>query len=78
LAKPLSYRDVVKILKAHDPRFEFFVNRGKGSERMIYHPDVNGRPASHPVKHHGDGTELRQGVLSSLIRRFALPRNIFS
>jgi hypothetical protein len=45
---------------------------------MIYHPDINGRPASHPVKCHGASTELRRGVLSSLIRRFALPRNIFS
>lgn len=78
MAKPKSYRDVVAILKRHDPRFEFFVNRAKGSERMIYHPDVNGRPASHPVKYHGEGTELRKGVLSSLIRRFALPRDIFS
>lgn len=43
-----------KILKEHDSRFEFFVDRAKGSERMIYHPDVNGRPASHPVKYHGE------------------------
>lgn len=78
MPRPRTYRDVVRILREHDPRFEFLVNRAKGSERMIYHPDVNGRPASHPVKCHGDGTELRRGVLSSLIRRFALPRDIFS
>ena len=78
MPRPRTFRDVVRILREHDPRFEFLVNRGKGSERMIYHPDVNGRPASHPVKFHGDGTELRRGVLSSLIRRFALPRDIFS
>ena len=78
MAKPKTFRDVVRILKKHDSRFEFFVDRAKGSERMIYHPDVNGRPASHPVKYHGEGTELRKGVLSSLIRRFSLPRNIFS
>jgi hypothetical protein len=78
LPRPLPYRDVVRILREHDPRFEFLVNRAKGSERMIYHPDVNGRPASHPIKCHGEGTELRRGVLSSLIRRFALPRDIFS
>jgi len=69
---------VVAILRQHDARFEFFVNRGKGSERVIYHPSINGHPESHPVKCHGEGTELRRGVLSSLIRRFALPRNIFS
>ena len=78
MANPKTFADVVRILRRHDPRFEVWVNRGKGSERMIYHPDVNGRPASHPVKYHGEGTELRPGVLSSLIRRLALPRNIFS
>jgi predicted RNA binding protein YcfA (HicA-like mRNA interferase family) len=78
LPRPLVFREVVKRLRNHDPRFEFYVNRGKGSERMIYHPDVNGRAASHPVKCHGENTELRRGVLSSLIRRFALPRDIFS
>jgi hypothetical protein len=45
---------------------------------MIYHPAINGRPASHPVKCHGESTVLGKGVLSSLIRRFALPRDIFS
>jgi hypothetical protein len=65
-------------LKEHDGRFIEYINRGKGSERIIYHPDINGRPASHPVKCHGEGTELRPGVLSSLIRRFALPKDVFS
>jgi hypothetical protein len=73
-----SFRDVVKILRAHDARFQFWATRGKGSERMFYHPDINGRPASHPVKCHGEGTPLNQKTLSSLIRRFALPRDIFS
>jgi hypothetical protein len=43
---------------------------------MIYHPDVNGRPASMPVKYHGEGTELRKGVISAIIRRFDLPRDL--
>jgi hypothetical protein len=78
LAKPKTFRDVVKILREYDSRFEFWVNRAKGSERMIYHPAINGRPSSHPVKCHGESTVLGKGVLSSLIRRFALPRDIFS
>jgi hypothetical protein len=28
------------------------------------------------VKYHGEGTELRKGVISSLIRRFDLPRDL--
>lgn len=77
MPKPLSYREVLKRLKDHDERFIEYINRGKGSERIIYHPDIKGRPESHPVKCHGEGTELRKGVLSSLIRRFSLPRDIF-
>lgn len=73
MGQPRKYREVVKILRQYDPRFEFWQNRGKGSERIIYHPDINGRPASIPVKCHGEGTELRKGIISAIIRRFNLP-----
>jgi hypothetical protein len=78
MPRPRTYRDVVRLLREHDSRFEFWQNRGKGSERMIYHPDINGRPESFPVKCHGEGTELRRGVISAIIRRFSLPRDLFS
>jgi len=78
MGKPHKYRDVVRILLDYDSRFEIWQNRGKGSERIIYHPDVNGRPESFPVKCHGEGTELRKGVISAIIRRFNLPRDLFS
>jgi predicted RNA binding protein YcfA (HicA-like mRNA interferase family) len=71
-----TFREVVKALRKHDPRFEFFQDRGKGSERMIYHPDVEGRAASIPVKCHGEGTELRKGVLAAIRRRFKLPNGV--
>ena len=48
----------------------------KGSERMIYHPDIDGRPESHPVKCHSENQELRKGVISSIIRRFKLPKDL--
>jgi predicted RNA binding protein YcfA (HicA-like mRNA interferase family) len=73
MGRPRKYREVVKILRKHDSRFEFWEDRGKGSERIIYHPDINGRPASIPVKCHGEGTELRKGIISAIIRRFNLP-----
>lgn len=76
MARPYKFRELVKALRKYDPRFEVWENRGKGSERIIYHPDVNGRPESHPVKHHGANTELRKGVISSIIRRFDLPRDL--
>jgi predicted RNA binding protein YcfA (HicA-like mRNA interferase family) len=76
MGKPRKYREVVKILREHDPRFEFWEDRGKGSERIIYHPDINGRPASIPVKCHGEGTELRKGIISAILRRFNLPKDL--
>ena len=75
MSGPKTYRDVIKALRGHDRRFEIY--KGKGSERVIYHPDVEGRPESFPVKCHGEGTELRPGVLSGIRRRFKLPSDIF-
>lgn len=43
---------------------------------MLYHPDINGRPASFPIKYHGDNTEIRKGMVSAIIRRFDLPRDL--
>lgn len=76
MGKPRKYREVVKILRRYDPRFEFWEDRGKGSERIIYHPDIDGRPASIPVKCHGEGTELRKGIISAILRRFNLPKDL--
>jgi hypothetical protein len=76
MAKPYKYRDLVRVLQQHDPRFEFWAGRGKGSERIIYHPDIEGRPESHPVKCHRESQELCKGVISSIIRRFKLPKDL--
>jgi len=40
--KPLKYREIKKKLK----RFGVIEDkkRGKGSERMLYHPNINGKP----------------------------------
>jgi hypothetical protein len=43
---------------------------------MIYHPDIDGRPESFPVKYHGEGTELRKGVVQAVVRRFKLPKGV--
>jgi hypothetical protein len=77
MPRPLPYRKVIRALSDYDPRFEVWINRGKGSERIIYHPDIAGRPESYPIKCHGEGTEIRPGTLSAIIRRFRLPRDIF-
>lgn len=72
MPKTYTFRTLSRVLKKHDKRFEFWERRGKGSERMIYHPDINGRPESFPIKCHGENTEIRKGTLGEIKRRFNL------
>lgn len=67
-----TFRTLQKKLRQIDPRFEINEKRGKGSERTIYHPDIDGRPESYPIKCHGENTEIRKGTLSAIKRRFKL------
>ena len=76
MPKPQKADDIFRILRGHDPRFRFYVNRGKGSHRMVEHPDINGQRASFPVPYH-KGRDLQRGILRALIRRFNLPDDIF-
>ena len=73
--KPYKFRDLVKRLKAYDKRFEFLM-RGKGSHRMIYHPDILGRPVSYPVKCHGRNEEIDKPYVRDIIRAFSLPEDV--
>lgn len=74
MPKPYKFRELIRALRKHDPKFEAYT--GKGSERVIYHPDINGRAESIPVKCHGEGTELGPGVISDVVRRFRLPQGV--
>lgn len=77
MPKPLKFREFEKRIADYDERFQWLTRRGKGSERMLVHPDVNGKKCSYPVTCHGGGTELRIGMLKAVIRRFDLPNDIF-
>jgi predicted RNA binding protein YcfA (HicA-like mRNA interferase family) len=63
-------------LHEHDARFQFWHKRGKGSERIIYHPDINGQPQQIPLTFH-KGQDIGKGLLKAIIRRFSLPGDIF-
>jgi hypothetical protein len=76
MPKPYKFRVLLRKLRKHDPRFQVFTNRAKGSERMLYHPDIQGRPESFPLKCHSENQELRKGVVSAIIRRFRLPKGV--
>ncbi len=75
--KRYKYREVLKKLKKFDSRFEEHVRKGKGSHRLIYHPDIDGEPKSYPLKCHGENTELGYQYLEGIVRRFNLPKDFF-
>lgn len=77
MPKTLRYREVITRLLAHDERFTILEGRGKGSERIIEHPDVGGRRAICTITHHGSSTPIGPGLLTAIIRRFQLPRGFF-
>ncbi|MXY52673.1 MAG: type II toxin-antitoxin system HicA family toxin [Gammaproteobacteria bacterium] len=72
-----EYRDVVAILQRHDRRFEVHLKRGKGSHRMLMHPDVQGRKRHYPVPYHGAKTPIAPGMLREIVRVFELPEDLF-
>ena len=77
MARTYSFRELIRTLRKHDSRFEVYVNRGKGSERMPYHPDINGWSESDPLKCHSEGDDVRKGHLAAIRRRFRLPPDFF-
>lgn len=74
MPRPHRADDVFKKLRRHDSRFEFY--SGRGSHRIIYHSDINGKSASCPIPYH-KGTDVGIGILRQIIRRFDLPPDIF-
>ena len=59
--KTRPFRDVIKILKNYDLRFEVSNQRGKGSHRMIIHPDIFGKERHWPIPFHGRNKEILPG-----------------
>ncbi len=67
--KPLKYRELRKRLR-NLRGVEERKKRGKGSERMFYHPNINGRPVFYPIRCHGEGDELSKPIVRAARERF--------
>ena len=66
--KPLKYRELRKKLRKFG--VQEFRKRGKGSERMLHHPNINGRPVWYPIKCHGERDELSRYIVRAARERF--------
>jgi predicted RNA binding protein YcfA (HicA-like mRNA interferase family) len=74
--KPYKFKELIKALRDYDKRFEVYEERGKGSHRMIYHPDILGRPVSFPIVCHGEGDEIDKKKIQGIVRAFNLPSKL--
>ena len=77
MPRPLKFHEVLRRLKDHDAGFQVYVNRGKGSHCMVYHPTIAGQAASVPVPRHG-GRDVSPGVLRQIARAFKLPADFWN
>lgn len=77
MPKIYKVRELMQKLKEYDKQFAFAYRRGKGSERMISHPNINGQPKSCPIPCHGEGDDVKRPYYKQIIRRFNLPEDFF-
>ena len=75
--KAYSYRELVKKLREHDARFTVDVRRGKGSHRMLVHPDIGGQRVTYPLAVHSEGAPISSVYLRAIRRKFELPEKFF-
>lgn len=71
-----KYHELVSRLKRCGKRFVIYIEKGKGSHRMIYHPDIDGEETSYPIKCRGPGTEYDKKTIGRIIDRFKLPKGV--
>jgi hypothetical protein len=67
---------MLKRLRTIDKRFEVWVDRGKGSHRMIV-LETGATKKHYPFPCHDDGTEIAPHYLRDILKYFDLPRDLF-
>ena len=70
-------RRLLKRLREFDSRFRVYARRGKGSHRMLHHPDVAGEARHYPLPRHGEKTPIFPGYQKDIIRISGLPEGFF-
>lgn len=67
--KPLRYRELKKRLSKFGVKES---RKGKGSRRMLYHPNIDSNPAFIPIHPHSENHEFSRHIIRSLRDRFKI------
>lgn len=71
--RPLRYRELLSRLT----RFGVQEIVKKGSRRILFKPDVEGRDQSYPIHPHSDNHEFASHIVRTILRRFKIPEDQF-
>lgn len=71
--RPLRYREILAALKP----FGVQEIKRKGVTRMLYHPNINGKPVSYPMHVHNEHQEFSRSVVRSIRDRFNISIEVF-
>jgi hypothetical protein len=74
--KPYRFRELFRILKDYDPKFRLSVEKGKGSHRALYHPNIDGSERAYGIPFHTQNPEIDSWSVAAIIRRFNLPKGL--
>ena len=75
--KGWGYGKVVKQLRKFDKDFMVYIEKGKGSHRQLFHPNIEGEERAYPLPYHNNKTAIPPFMLNAIIRKFQLPDDIF-
>lgn len=64
--RPLKYSEIRRKLR----KFGVQEEMRKGAKRMLFHDNINGKPASYPMDIHSEGQEFSRPVVRSIRERF--------
>ena len=66
--KPLRYRELLSILQ----KFGVQEKVKKGSRRMLFHPNIDDKPAFMPIHPHNKNHEFSRNVIRAVRERFGI------
>ena len=71
--KPLRYRELIRKLK----KFGVIEENRRGRRKILFHPNIDGKPAQIPIHPHSEHYEFSRSVIRSVRERFKIDLDDF-